>query len=107
VTQQTRRETFQTPKASQIVAGGQSGQSEAATPGSKNAITQSILKGCQISSYQVLRTVEGIGVAVAAPLMETSNLACKNASRRCYLILRKAFVLGNRQELLESMKRES
>ena len=80
MTQQTRREAFQTSKASQIVAGG---KSDAATPGSKNAITQSILKGCQIASTQVLRTVEEIGVAVAAPLMETPFLACKNASQRC------------------------
>ena len=39
-----------TLEASQIVAGG---QSEAVTPGSKNAIAQSILKGCQIASYQI------------------------------------------------------
>jgi len=83
VTQQARIEAFQMPKASQIVAAGQSGQSEAATPGSKNAITQSILKGCQIASYQVLRKVEDRGVAVAAPLMETPILACRNASQRC------------------------
>ena len=38
---------------------------------------------CQISSYQVLRTVEIIGVAIAAPLMEIPILACKNASQRC------------------------
>ena len=36
-----------TLKASQSVAGG---RSEASTPGSKNAPTQSILKGCQITS---------------------------------------------------------
>ena len=40
---------------------------------------------CQISSYQVLRTVENIGVAVAAPHMEIPILACKNASQRCPL----------------------
>ena len=39
-----------TLKASQIVAGG---RSEASTPGSKNAPTQSILKGCQIVSYRM------------------------------------------------------
>ena len=38
-----------TLKASQIVAGG---RSEASTPGSKNAPTQSILKGCQMASYR-------------------------------------------------------
>ena len=38
-----------TLKASQIVAGG---RSEASTPGSKNAPTQSILKGCQIALYR-------------------------------------------------------
>ncbi len=36
---------------------GAGGQSEAATPGSKNAIAQSILKGCQILSCQVLLRV--------------------------------------------------
>ena len=38
---------------------------------------------CQISSNQVLRTVENIGVAVAAPLMEFPILDFKNASQRC------------------------
>ena len=37
----------------------------------------------QISSYQVLRTGENVGVAVAAPLMEIPVSSLQDASQRC------------------------